>query len=137
MELQLGRPADAETPTREAAELLRVDGGWQPWPGVAYGPLAETVVRLATPDMEDALAAAEQMVAATGQHAARPQLLRARGLLLQRRGDLDGALEALAASAEIARSQRASIQLGRTLASLADVARQRGDRPWPPRRRRN
>jgi tetratricopeptide (TPR) repeat protein len=127
MALQIDRPADAEAPAREAAELLRVPGGWGRWPGVACGPLAETVVRLATPDAEEILAAAEHMVASTEQHLAQPQLLRARGLLLQCQGQLDGALETLAASAEIARSQRTGIQLGRTLHTLAAVARQRGD----------
>jgi DNA-binding CsgD family transcriptional regulator len=127
MSLQIDRLAEAEAPAREAADLLRVGGGWAPWPGIAVGPLAETVVRLATPDAEELLAAAEREVAATEQYAARPQLLRARGLLLQRQGQLDAALEALMASTEIARSQGAGIQLGRTLDSLAAVARQRGD----------
>jgi DNA-binding NarL/FixJ family response regulator len=67
------------------------------------------------------------MVAATEQYAARPQLLRARGLLLQRQGALDAALDAFAASGDVARSQHALIQLGRTLDTLAGVARQRGD----------
>jgi catechol 2,3-dioxygenase-like lactoylglutathione lyase family enzyme/DNA-binding NarL/FixJ family response regulator len=125
--LELDRPEQAEAPARELADLLRVGGRWAAWPGLAFGPLAETVVRLATPDAEELLAAAEQEVAATEQHWARPQLLRARGLLLQRQGQLDAALEALAAGAEIARSQRAGIQLGRTLHTLAAVARQRGD----------
>ncbi len=125
--LQVDRTAEAETPAREAADFLRVGGGWAPWLGIAFGPLAETVVRLATPDAEELLAAAEHEVAATEQYAARPQLLRARGLLLQRQGQLDAALEALIASAELARSQRAGIQLGRTLATMAAVARQRGD----------
>jgi DNA-binding CsgD family transcriptional regulator len=125
--LQLDRPAEAEAPVREAAELLRVGGGWQPWLGVVYGPLAETVTRLGTPDDEDILCEAEQQVDASEQYLARPQLLRARGLLYQRRGELDGALEALLGSAEVARSQHALVQLGRTLALLASVARQHGD----------
>ena len=84
-------------------------------------------MRLVTPDAEEILAAAEQAVATTEQHVAQPQLLRARGLLLQRKGLLDAALEALTASAELARSQRAGIQLGRTLDVLAAAARQYGD----------
>jgi DNA-binding CsgD family transcriptional regulator/tetratricopeptide (TPR) repeat protein len=127
LELQLDRPAEAEAPAREAAELMRVGGSWQAWPGRGCGPLAEVVVRVASPDMEDTLGAIEQMVAATEQYAARPQLLRARGLLLQRQGALDAALDAFAASGDVARSQHALIQLGRTLDTLAGVARQRGD----------
>ena len=127
MALQMGRPADAEAPAREAADLLRVGGGWAPWPGIGLGPLAETVVRLATPDAEDILAAAEHMVESTEQHVARPQLLRACGLLFRRQGQIDAALQAVAASAEIARAQFSGIQLGRTLDVLAAIARQRGD----------
>jgi DNA-binding NarL/FixJ family response regulator len=41
----------------------------------------------------------------------------------ERRGEFDRALEALQASAEVARSQRAVNQLGRTLATTARVAR--------------
>jgi DNA-binding NarL/FixJ family response regulator len=66
-------------------------------------------------------------VHASEQHAARPQILRAHGLFGQRRGKLDGALAALQASAAVARSQHTVIQLGRTLATLGKLARQRGD----------
>jgi DNA-binding CsgD family transcriptional regulator/tetratricopeptide (TPR) repeat protein len=125
--LQLDRPADAEAPAREASDLLRVGGRWQPWLGFVFGPLAETVVRLAAPDEEVILCEAEQQIDVSEQYLARPQLLRARGLLHQRRGELDGALEALRGSAEIARSQHALIQLGRTLEVLARVARKHGD----------
>lgn len=41
--------------------------------------------------------------------------------------DLDAAVEVLGASADIARSQSAGIQLGRTLHTLVTLARQRGD----------
>jgi DNA-binding NarL/FixJ family response regulator len=124
MALQLDRFAEAEAPAREAADLLRVDGGWRPWPGMGLGPLAETIVRLTTADAEQIVATAEREVAATEQYVAHPQLLRSRGLLLQRQGQPDAALEALRASAEIARSQHAGIQLCRTLDQLAAVARQ-------------
>jgi hypothetical protein len=73
------------------------------------------------------LVTAEHDVASTGQVIARPQLLRARGLLLQRQGEVDAALEALLASAELARSYHAGIQLGRTLDAVVALARQRGD----------
>ena len=125
--LQLDMPADVEASAREAAELQRLDGGWMPWPGYGCGPLVETLVRLDASDADSQLGAAEQMVAASEQYATRPQVLRARGLLLHRQGDLDGALVALAASADAARSQHARIQLGRTLDIQADVARQRGN----------
>jgi DNA-binding CsgD family transcriptional regulator/tetratricopeptide (TPR) repeat protein len=127
LELQLNRVAEAEQSAREAFELLRVGGGWQPLPGSACGPLAETAVRLATPDEEELLAMAEHDVTATEQYRARPQLLRARGLFLQRRVELDAAVNVLAESAAVARSQNAAIQLGRTLHVLAAVARQNGD----------
>jgi hypothetical protein len=52
-------------------------GGWAPWVGIAFGPLAEIVVQLATPDAEEVLAAAEHEVAVTEQYASRPALLRA------------------------------------------------------------
>jgi non-specific serine/threonine protein kinase len=97
-------------------------------PGSACGPLAEAAVRLATPDEEELLAIAEHDVTATEQYRARPQLLRARGLILQRRAELDAAVNVLAESAAVARSQKAAIQLGRTLHVLVAVARQASDR---------
>jgi DNA-binding CsgD family transcriptional regulator len=125
--LELDRPGEADAPVREAADLLRMGGRWQPWLGFVFGPLAETAVRQGAPDEQDVLREAEQQVDASQQFLARPQLLRARGLLYQRRGELDGALEALRSSADIARAQHALVQLGRTLAVLATVARQHGD----------
>ena len=56
-----------------------------------------------------------------------PQLLRARGLLLSRQGDLPGALTALHESAGVAREQQALLQLGATLAALSEVARTADD----------
>jgi DNA-binding NarL/FixJ family response regulator len=127
--LQLDRPAEADAPVREAADLLRVGGRWQPWVGFVFGPLAETVVRQGASDEQDILREAEQQVDASQQYLARSQLLRARGLLYQRRGELDSALDALRNSADVARAQHALVQLGRTLAVLAKVARQHGDLP--------
>jgi transcriptional regulator with XRE-family HTH domain/tetratricopeptide (TPR) repeat protein len=127
MALQVNRVAEAESAAREAADLLRIGGRWTPWPGNGWPPLAETLVRLATPDAEEILARAEHEVAVSEQYVGRPQLLRARGLMLQRQGHIDVALEAFAASAEIARSQGAGIQLGRTLNALVALAQQRGD----------
>ena len=127
--LELDRPEEAEAPAREAADFLRVGGNWSPFPGAAFGPLAETVVRLGTPDAEHILAEGEQQVEASEQHLGRPPLLRARGLLLWGRGQVEAAREALHASAAVARSQHAEMQLGRTLAVLTELARQSGDEP--------
>jgi DNA-binding CsgD family transcriptional regulator len=63
-----------------------------------------------------------------GKHAFRPQLLRARGVWLLHRGDVNGAITELEASAAVARSQHASIELGRSLAVLAESAKRRSDR---------
>jgi DNA-binding CsgD family transcriptional regulator len=125
--LQFDRTAEAEAPVREAADLLRVGGTWQPMPGVVGGPLAETLVRLRAPDTEELLAAMEHDVAATEQHAALPQLLRARGLFAHQQGDFDAALKLLKASADMARSQHARTQLGCTLDVLITLAEQRAD----------
>lgn len=125
--LQLERYGEAEVPAREAVDMLRVGGSWHPWPGLAFGPLAEAVVRLDTPDNETILAEAEQQVKASEQDLAWPQLLRARALNCQRLGDVDAALKALHASAEVARAQHAVTQLGPTLSTLGKVARQCGD----------
>src|SRR2546421_8770357 len=113
--LELDTPSEAEASAREAAELQRIDGAWTPWPGYGCGPLVETLVRLDASDAEAQLLAAERTIAVSEQYLARPQLLRARGLMLERQGELDGASEALVASADVARSQHACIQLGRTL----------------------
>jgi predicted ATPase/DNA-binding CsgD family transcriptional regulator len=123
--LQLGRAADAEAPAREAADVIR-----RSWPGIAgwAAPLAETLVCLEAPDAEDVLADAEEFIGETGKAVARPQLMRARGLLLRQRGDLSGAIEILEASAAMARSQQARIELGRTLAVLSEAAHLHGDR---------
>jgi DNA-binding CsgD family transcriptional regulator len=122
--LQLGRPSEAEAPAREAAEVTRTG-----WPSMAgfVAPLAETLVRLHAPDAEAVLADAERLIEQTEKFVAQPQLLRARGLLQMHRGALTDAIETLAASAAVARSQNAVIELARTLAVLADAARKCGD----------
>jgi DNA-binding CsgD family transcriptional regulator len=91
-------------------------------------PLAETLVCLHAADAEAVLSDAERFIEETGKPVARPQLLRARGRLLMHRGDLTGAIETLDASAAVARSQHSIIELGRTLAVLADAARKHGDK---------
>jgi DNA-binding CsgD family transcriptional regulator len=122
--LQLDRPSEAEAPAREAAEGAR--SSWRSMAGFV-APLAETLVCLHAPDAEAVLSDAERLIEQTEKVVARPQLMRARGLLLMHRGDLTGAIETLDASAAVARSQHAFIELGRTLAVLADAARKHGD----------
>jgi len=90
-------------------------------------PLAETLVCLHAPDAEAVLSDAERLIEQTEKVVARPQLMRARGRLLMHHGDLTGAIETLDASAAVARSQHAFIELGHTLAVLADAARKHGD----------
>jgi tetratricopeptide (TPR) repeat protein/DNA-binding CsgD family transcriptional regulator len=126
--LELGRPALADSPAREAIALLRAGGTWLPYPGLAFGPLVEAAVSVGSSDADELLAEGERQVNASEQYLASPQLWRARGLQCERRGEFDEALVALQASAELARSQRALIQLGRTLATLAKLARLRGDK---------
>jgi DNA-binding CsgD family transcriptional regulator len=122
--LQLDRPSEAEAPAREAAEVTR--SSWRSMAGFV-APLAETLVCLHAPDAEAVLVDAERLIEETDKPVARPQLLRARGRLLMHRGDFTGAIEALGESAAVARSQQAIIELGRTLAVLADAARTHGD----------
>jgi hypothetical protein len=55
-------------PTGEpAADLQRIGGRWQPYPGWAWGPLAETVARLGSHDVEAVLAQADEEIAASEQ----------------------------------------------------------------------
>jgi DNA-binding CsgD family transcriptional regulator len=107
--------------------LLRVDGPWLPWPGAFAGVQAETVIRLARSDGEIVLANAFQMIDATQQHVARPQILRAQGLLLQRKGKFQEAIATLMQASDLARTQQALIQLARTLDALIEVARHVGN----------
>jgi DNA-binding CsgD family transcriptional regulator len=123
--LQLGRPSEAEAAAREAAEVAR--SSWRSELGGCLATLSETLAWLDTPDVDGVLLDADRLVDELGKDAHRPQLWRAKGLLRLRRGDVAGAAAALDASATVARSQHAPIQLARTLAVLADAARQRGD----------
>jgi DNA-binding NarL/FixJ family response regulator len=120
--LQLGRPSEAEGPAREAAELAR--SRWRSEVGDCLAVLCEARVRIDAPDVGATLVDAEQLIDELEKDVGRPQVLRARGLLLLRRGDTRGAIATLEASAALARSQHALIQLGRTLAVLAEAARQ-------------
>jgi DNA-binding CsgD family transcriptional regulator len=122
--LQLDRPSEAEAPAREAAEVTRSS-----WPSMLgfVAPLAEILVCVHSPDAEAVLSDAERLIEQTEKLVARPQLLRARGRLLMQRGDLTGAIETLDASSAVARSQHATIELGRSLAVLADAGRKHGD----------
>jgi transcriptional regulator with XRE-family HTH domain/tetratricopeptide (TPR) repeat protein len=122
--LQLDRPAEAEDPAREAAELTR--GRWPLMTGFVT-PLVEALVCLRAPDAEEVLLEAERRIEQTDKAIARPQLLRARGRLLMQRGQLGDAMDALQRSAAIARAQRALVELGRALAVLADAVRAQGN----------
>jgi DNA-binding CsgD family transcriptional regulator/tetratricopeptide (TPR) repeat protein len=123
--VQLGRPAEAEAPAREAAELAR--SSWRSELGGCLAILSETLAWLDAPDAEAVVDDAGRSIDELGKDADRPQPLRAKGLLRLRRGDIAGAIVALDASAAAARSQHMLIQLGRTLTLLADAARQGGD----------
>jgi non-specific serine/threonine protein kinase len=123
--LQLGRAPEAEAPAREGAELACTR--WRGEIGCAMEVLAETLARLGTSDAENVISDAQQVIDDFEIEAARPQVLRARGLLLLRRGDVDEAIAVLQSSAEVARSQHALIEYGRTLSVLAQAARQCGD----------
>jgi DNA-binding NarL/FixJ family response regulator len=124
LKLELDRPAEAETPSKELLAVLR---RWGDLIGFAAGPVAETLVRLGAEDAVSVLSELEQLVDQCGEVLARPQLLRARALVLARQHALGEALEALQASAALARSQHAVMELAQTLATLALVARQHGD----------
>jgi len=125
--LQLEQCAEVQALIREAAELVRVGSGRWGVLGNVLGRLAEIVARLDTPDANEVVDDAEQQVRFSGQNLALPQLLRARALLLHRRGENSRALDAVRESARTARSQHARIQLGRSLFVLSDLARASGD----------
>jgi DNA-binding CsgD family transcriptional regulator/tetratricopeptide (TPR) repeat protein len=123
--LQLDRPAEAEAPAREAAEVARTS--WRSEVGDCLATLSETLALLGARDAEAVLGDAEHLLELLEKAVGLPQLLRAKGRLLLRRGDVTGAIAALDESASAARSQHAHIQLGRTLSLLAEAARLRGD----------
>jgi len=124
--LQLDRVVEAAAPAREAVSLVRDNGYWGRG-AFAYGTAAEALVRLGAPDSEQLLGEAEERIHANDQAMARPALLRARGILARRDNDLTAALTAFQASATEARAAGSLIQLGRTLAVLADTARVAGE----------
>jgi DNA-binding NarL/FixJ family response regulator len=123
--LQVDRPADAEAAAREAVDVAR--NGLPPALSLTLGPLAETLVILGAPEAEANLAESLRIVHEFELYFAQSALLRARGVLLMRQDRFAEALESLQASAAVARSQHASVELGRTLAVAAVLARQRGD----------
>jgi tetratricopeptide (TPR) repeat protein len=115
----------AAAAAREAVDLGR--SGELAWSWMTYGQLTEAVVRLGSEESEAILNQAESIAANHQVHGMDAQLHRARGILLQQRGNLHGAISILQTSATLARSQHAVLELGRTLAVLEDVARARGD----------
>jgi tetratricopeptide (TPR) repeat protein len=123
--LQLGQVPEADAAAREAWAIMQGRGYWDM--AFAGAVLAEAAVRAGAPDAEAILVEAEGLVERFTQQRERPQLLRARGLLVARKGDLGGAVAVLQAGAETARAQGALVELGRTLAALAEMARAAGD----------
>jgi DNA-binding CsgD family transcriptional regulator len=123
--VQLDRPSEAEAPAREAVAMAR--SSWRALLAAAMGILSEALVRVEAPDAEETLADAERLIDELDTPVTRPVLLRTRGLLLLRRGDVTGAIEALQLSAALARSWHWNIQLGRTLAVLAEATGRHGD----------
>jgi len=124
--LALGRVAETEGPAREAMAVIRGSGNWghAMW---AMPSLAEALVRISAPDAEALLVEAFDLAERIEGKGLLPQLLRARGLLLVRQRDLSGARTVLHESARLAREQHALLQLGATLATLAEVAKAAGD----------
>jgi DNA-binding NarL/FixJ family response regulator len=119
--LQLGRVDAAEAPAREAFAVSQAK--FWTMVGFSAGPLAETLAWLGTDDAAQVLAEVEEIIDGCGLAIARPQLLRARARLLARNGATAAALDALEASATLARSQHAEIELARSLALMASIAR--------------
>jgi DNA-binding CsgD family transcriptional regulator len=125
LKLQVNQPAAAEPPAREAFDIARLS--WRGRLGLAAGPLAEAVARLGTDDADRILVGLEQVVDESGLDVARPQLLRARAFQLLRKHAYGEATGVLEASAAVARSQHAVIDLAQTLALLASTARRSGE----------
>jgi DNA-binding CsgD family transcriptional regulator len=125
--LQLGRPRDAIVPAREAVDIVRRQGYWGE-SHTSFVPLAEALARAAAPDARVILEEASELVERHELVVARPQLARARALLLEHASDRAAAIRELVQSAEVARGQGAQPEVGRTLADLARVARSVGNR---------
>src|SRR5579859_346199 len=124
LKVQLDRPSEAESSSRELLGLLR---SWGALIGCAAGSVAEVLIRLGTEDSESVLSELERLVDECGEEMARPQLLRAQALMHTRHHRFDDALESLHASAALARSWHAVTDLAQTLLLLGSVARQKGD----------
>lgn len=124
--LERGEAAAALTSAREALALLRAHAVGDVTVDVC-GPLADAAAVAGAPDAAAVLAEATALMERSEAYLARPQLLRADGLLRAREGHTHDAVAALRESADAARAQGALPQLGRTLAALRDVARTAGD----------
>jgi DNA-binding CsgD family transcriptional regulator len=124
--LDLGRWSEAAEVADEAAGMAFGHSYWFSTVWV-FPALAEALVRLDDERAEAKLTEAEDHVQRLELYLGIPQLRRTRGLLLRSRGSTAGAIEALVASADVARSQHAALELARTLTVLAEVARRSGD----------
>jgi DNA-binding NarL/FixJ family response regulator len=122
--LQLGDLSTAETAAREALGLPVVEPHYVQNARVV---LAEAAACAFAPDAEAVLTAARERIDDPGMRCEQAQLFRASGLYHRAAGDLAKAHDQLLASAEVARAQHAVVQLGRTLAPLAETARARAD----------
>jgi class 3 adenylate cyclase/tetratricopeptide (TPR) repeat protein/DNA-binding XRE family transcriptional regulator len=121
-QLDLGEVAAALAGARAALALA-----WPVGAAAASAALAEAAVRTGAADAPTLLAEAFAVMERDQQYRHLPRLLRARGLLLERQGDASGALASLVQSAAAARAQEALLDLGRTLAALAEQARAAGN----------
>jgi DNA-binding NarL/FixJ family response regulator/energy-coupling factor transporter ATP-binding protein EcfA2 len=120
--LQLGRTQQAALAAWEAVEIVRERAYWGQLE-YAYGPLAEALAWTDDDAVDDVLDETATLLDRYHIKRPLPQLLRARGVVLYRRGASTAAIDVLRSSAKEARSQRARIELGRTLACLEAVAR--------------
>jgi len=124
--LERGEAAAALAPAREAFALLDAHA-LASITVLVRGPLAEASAATGAPDAAAVLAEAMALMERHEAYLARPQLLRADGLLRARAGRTHDAVATLRESAEVARAQGALPQLGRTLAALRDIAAAIGD----------
>jgi DNA-binding CsgD family transcriptional regulator/tetratricopeptide (TPR) repeat protein len=119
--LQLEEISLAAAQAREAVNLV-LTHGYMAWVAAAYAPLAEAAVRADLADAQIYLDEGDARVRQAEQEYGRPQLLRARGLLLERRGNRRAARDVLQQSMDVARAQQVTPQLARTLVELIRVA---------------
>jgi tetratricopeptide (TPR) repeat protein len=124
--LQLERFSEAEKSAREAADILCSHDCWH-WTVEVFGTVAEAVVCSGSADAEAVLSKASARANSPERAGAEPQISRARGLFLASRGDLGRAVAALNESVNLARVQRHTVQLGRSLSALENVATQAGE----------